>query len=509
LGEIKKLIMKKYLLVVGLFLSSQIFAQTGIGTTTPHASAKLDVSATNKGFLPPRVTLTSNTDVATIPIPAEGLLVYNLGSSGLQAGYYYWNGANWATIATASSTGSGLAASNLVNLYAKAYSMAIGDIANASGHTFTVPVSGRYLFDFSSTCFANSMTFSVRQGTTVLASDAQTSVNNSVHVEYNGKMEVNLQSGVTYNVYVSIGTGYRDAGDYDRVYYKLVAGNLPVNQHLASANIQLNNNYLSNDGGNEGIRIDNSGNVGIGTTSPTVPLDINGAVNASTLSISNTSTGVSSLILKNGDAAASFSDNPQIRMGWSGSSAGTNQYAQIIHTRHNSGPTNNSIDFYLSNGTANNTITTGSTKAMSIESPGNLTVAGKINLTDPSGNVVVKAAGFVNAGDYVTLGNLKATIPSGLVNKSLQLATVSGTYSVYGSGVHVFSSNLGSTTINSGSPKTISTTPAYLNSGNTFGTFGGTDTWNIMDTSNFIMWRITAIIGSGYNANFISIERLL
>ena len=30
------------ILLVGLFLSSQIFAQTGIGTTTPHASAKLD-----------------------------------------------------------------------------------------------------------------------------------------------------------------------------------------------------------------------------------------------------------------------------------------------------------------------------------------------------------------------------------------------------------------------------------------------------------------------------------
>lgn len=37
-------------------------AQTGIGTTTPDASAKLDVYSNNKGFLPPRVTLTSVTD---------------------------------------------------------------------------------------------------------------------------------------------------------------------------------------------------------------------------------------------------------------------------------------------------------------------------------------------------------------------------------------------------------------------------------------------------------------
>ena len=101
------LIMKKYLLLVGLFLSSQMYAQTGIGTTTPDASAKLDVSSTNKGFLPPRVTLTGISDNSTIASPATGLLVYNTGTNvGLAAGYYYWNGNAWATIATAGGSGS-------------------------------------------------------------------------------------------------------------------------------------------------------------------------------------------------------------------------------------------------------------------------------------------------------------------------------------------------------------------------------------------------------------------
>lgn len=209
----------------------QLNAQTGIGTTTPHASAKLDVYATNKGFLPPRVTLTSTTDAATIASPAEGLLVYNLGSVGLQAGYYYWNGANWATIATATSAGNGVTAMDMVKLYSKGWSTAVGDIAHANGYSFTVPVSGRYVFDFSSSSYASgataTLTFKVRQGTTDLATDAQTGLNNTVHVEYNGKIEVNLQSGTTYNVYVNT-TGVRDVGDYDRVYMKMVAGNLPV-----------------------------------------------------------------------------------------------------------------------------------------------------------------------------------------------------------------------------------------------------------------------------------------
>jgi len=93
-----------------LFLAYTVSAQTGIGTTTPEASAKLDVSSSNKGFLPPRITLSSVTDNTTIPNPATGLLVYNTGNNvGLVAGYYYWNGSGWATIATA--TGSGVSAS--------------------------------------------------------------------------------------------------------------------------------------------------------------------------------------------------------------------------------------------------------------------------------------------------------------------------------------------------------------------------------------------------------------
>ena len=223
----------KFLTAVFLLLSvSQSFAQTGIGTTTPNASAKLEVYATNKGFLPPRVTLTSTTDATTIASPAEGLLVYNLGSIGLQAGYYFWNGANWATIATGSIAGNAVSATDLVKLYSEVYSSAAGKISNASGYSFTVPISGRYLFDFSSTTWGGNATttFKVRQGTTDLGTDAQTSLNNNVHVEYNGKIEVNLQAGITYNVALTTNAN-RDAGDYDRVYYKMVAGNLPINQY--------------------------------------------------------------------------------------------------------------------------------------------------------------------------------------------------------------------------------------------------------------------------------------
>jgi hypothetical protein len=79
------------------------FTQVGIGTTSPVASAKLQVDATNKGFLPPRVTLTGTADVSTIATPATGLLVYNTATAGSGAtavtpGIYYYDGAKWQRV---------------------------------------------------------------------------------------------------------------------------------------------------------------------------------------------------------------------------------------------------------------------------------------------------------------------------------------------------------------------------------------------------------------------------
>ena len=90
----------------GLFLvlsTFNLFSQNvAISPTivTPAPSAMLDVSATNKGVLLPRIGLTSATDVITIPSPATSLLIYNTTTSGVipnnvTSGYYYWNGTKW------------------------------------------------------------------------------------------------------------------------------------------------------------------------------------------------------------------------------------------------------------------------------------------------------------------------------------------------------------------------------------------------------------------------------
>jgi hypothetical protein len=60
----------------------------GIGTITPNTSAALEVTATDKGFLPPRLT-TAQRDAIT-PKPA-GLMIYNTTLNCMQ----YWDTATW------------------------------------------------------------------------------------------------------------------------------------------------------------------------------------------------------------------------------------------------------------------------------------------------------------------------------------------------------------------------------------------------------------------------------
>ena len=86
--------MKKIIL---LFAALVAFAtanaqSVGVNTTTPDASAALDVTSTTQGMLVPRMTASQRGMIAS---PATGLLVYLTDSP---AGFYFYNGTAWTSL---------------------------------------------------------------------------------------------------------------------------------------------------------------------------------------------------------------------------------------------------------------------------------------------------------------------------------------------------------------------------------------------------------------------------
>src|SRR6185437_13928052 len=94
-----KVFMKKFIILMLVFLSLlKSYSQSvGIGTTAPNTSSMLDVSATNKGMLVPRMTTVQRTAIAS---PAKGLLVFDNDVSS----FFFYNGTAWTQLSAGSST---------------------------------------------------------------------------------------------------------------------------------------------------------------------------------------------------------------------------------------------------------------------------------------------------------------------------------------------------------------------------------------------------------------------
>lgn len=136
--------------------------QTGIGTTTPNASAKLDVNSSTMGFLPPRISLTATnvfSPVVGTAANAAGLVVYNTNTTGsaptnVIPGYYFWNGSAWINLVgtTAANTlaGNGTTSTitnfgSVINEQINGFTLGNADngkiivINSSSAQTITVP----------------------------------------------------------------------------------------------------------------------------------------------------------------------------------------------------------------------------------------------------------------------------------------------------------------------------------------------------------------------------------
>lgn len=95
---LKLFCMKKVIILFALSIHFATWASAqsvGVGTTSPDPSALLELKATDKGFLPPRMT---GAQKILIPSPKPGLMIYQ--TDGI-TGLYIYNGVSWSVAGAA------------------------------------------------------------------------------------------------------------------------------------------------------------------------------------------------------------------------------------------------------------------------------------------------------------------------------------------------------------------------------------------------------------------------
>jgi hypothetical protein len=110
-------------------------AQVGIGTSNVDPSARLQVDATNRGFLPPRMTSTQR---GLITNPAIGLVVYQTdGASGL----YHYSGTTWKQLAPVEVDNTyKLVSTGVASVIASSQDIAASGIVTLTNSSITVTV---------------------------------------------------------------------------------------------------------------------------------------------------------------------------------------------------------------------------------------------------------------------------------------------------------------------------------------------------------------------------------
>ncbi len=496
--------MRRILVLFCLIASFNLSAQTGIGTTTPHASAKLEVNATNKGFLPPRVTLSGTNDVSTITSPATGLVIYNTAPAGTTPnnvipGYYYYDGTKWNQLVDQGSLNS---FSGYVPNYAQSNSSRVTNV-NTNGTIIvsqTITTSGRPV-QIIATGDANPVSTGggwcilqlYRDGTAIGKKLQAESSGSNENIPYCLNFIDNPTAGTyTYSVKaVNIPTTF-DFGEADGNQITILelgawsAGTMPVSKGGTGNSSYTAGSVMFSDGTNiaqknANLFWDNTNNrLGVGNNAPAATLDVTGNVNvAGALNVtgsSNVNLQTPALLIGNG----SGDEGGEIQL----ATAQTNQSlsGRVI------------VDVYrnqfriLESGSNNKGVNIDLSKAP----------------TGASGELIWKTSGLVDAGTFVVLDNIKVTVTAS-GNRGLSIGAVSTNFTANISGYYAMNGGVAGTATNNVS---YTTTASSSFSNWHFPTEGDGSYYNIFDKTNNRFYRVNLIIGSGYNNNVISIERL-
>jgi hypothetical protein len=238
--------MKHLALLLAAAIPTLAWSQVGIGTSTPAATAALELSATDKGFLPPRMTEVQRTAISS---PAAGLMVYQTdGTTGLYvySGSKWLHQASWYSIGTSSfmpSIPASATTGALLNLGIG--SSALNSVSTGDQNT---AVGAQALKSLTSTGYNTAV------GYNALYSTVSSS---SLEAQFN--TAIGRQSGMnnikgSYNTFLGAGS---DASLTNLTNATAIGYGAEV---TANNTIQLGNGNVT--------QVTTAGSVGIGTTSP-------------------------------------------------------------------------------------------------------------------------------------------------------------------------------------------------------------------------------------------------
>lgn len=259
--------MKKSLLTAtALFLaigSADAQIKLGNNPTTINADALLEIEATNKGLLLPRVALTNTTAFAPLTAHVAGMTVYNTATAGdVTPGTYYNDGTKWIKMADA--------AGSSINLYNADGTLTSNRTATLGSNNLTWASTGGRVILESTTASPGNLLTVINYGTN--------NTNGISLDKYQGTKAAPSNVQNNWNLGTLSFRGSDASGNLKQGAEIVGVAAENFSSTASGTNIDFRTTPIGTTTTSQKMRLTSEGNLGIGITNPSAKLEVAGQV---------------------------------------------------------------------------------------------------------------------------------------------------------------------------------------------------------------------------------------